>query len=273
MKKKLLISVVVVCIIGVAIIGVVCVRKNTPQTVLSEVYTDKKYIETINSVELTDSLAAVVDEKDLYKVKIAVLENEITPENEERIAALIEEYSVESVLSGYSYLNADFVTWDSLEELVKEIDDKGAAKAIKKYDENAKVYVPSTFKRSQLEEWINVKGYPAADITALDKLAKLYSQDFDELMKRYENGTTISEIKAEVGLVNTSNMPNFVTIDEKDVIALAEKFRIDENRAEAVLADLVRLKFDTEKIGKIDCSDEYELLEMVLQQKYGGEGK
>lgn len=267
MKKKALIAVIAVCLIAAAVIVSVCVGRNGSKTVLSKSYDEDK----INGVELSDSLSAVVDSDDLYKVKMAVLENNISSENEEKLAPLIEEYGVESTLSGYSYLNDSFVTWDTLEEFVKDIDRSGIRKAMEAYEEAAAEYTPSRFKKSRLEEWINVKGYPAADITALDKLAQLYGQDFDELMERYENGVSIGELKSELGLVNTSSEVEYVTINESDVRILAEKCSMDEGRAEEVLTKLVRLNFDAEKIGELEVSDEYELMAMVMEEKYGGD--
>ncbi len=273
MKKKLLIAAAAIALAAAVITVVVLVRKNSTQTVLSDVYKDKEYVEKINAVEINEDLAAAVDGDDLYKVKMAVLENSITAENEEKLADMIKKYGVENTLISYSYLNTELVTWDDMEQFIKTVDKKGVSKAIKEYDKSAQDYVPSTFKRSQLEDWITVKGYPAGDITTLDKLSKLYEKSFDELMAEYESDKNIGEIKAELGLVNTNPEIEYVTITEDASKLLSEKCGIDETRADTILSKLVRLNFDIEKLSELNFSSEYELLTMVLEEKYGGEGK
>lgn len=271
--KKIVIPIIAALVIAATAIGVIFVRSTKPQSVISDVYSDKEYIEEINRIELNGKLAAAVDGKDLYKVKMAVLENKISEENQEKLVPLIEEYGVEDTLIGYSYLNSDYVTWDVMEDFIQSVDKNGAEKAIKQYEEKAPVYSPSTFKRSQLEEWINVKGYPAADITAMDKLTNLCGADFNSLMARYESGESIGTFKAELGLVNTNSDIEYVTLEEKDIQFMIEKYGIDEQEAENVLTSLTRLKFDVSKLGEVSVSNEYQLLSMILEEKYGGKSK
>ncbi len=269
MKRKILIAVFALLIAAAAVTGVVLMNRNKPETVLSNTYSAKE----LDNVELNEKLSDTVDKSDLEKVKTAVLENDVPEENQGRLAGLIEEYGAESALSGYSYLNNAYVTWEGLEDFVENLDKNGVEKAVKEYEKTAPVYVPTAFKRSQLEEWINVKGYPAEDITALDRLSQLCGKPFDEFMERYENGTSIGEIKAELGLVNTSNETKYVTINESDVQLLAEKCGIDEGEAESALSSLVRIGFDAAKLPELDFTNKYELYELVLDEKYGGEKK
>lgn len=269
MKNRILIAASALLVATVVVAGVVLMNRNKPKTVFSNTYSTKE----LESVELNEKLSTAVDKSDLAKVKTAVLENDIPEENQERLATLIEEYGAENALSGYSYLNNAYVTWEGLESFVENLDKNGVEKAVKEYEKSAPVYVPTAFKRSQLEEWINVKGYPAEDITSLDKLAQLYGKPFDEFMERYENGTSIGEIKAELGLINTSNETKYITINESDVQILAEKCGIGEREAENTLTFLVRMNFDAAKLPELDCTNKYELYELVLGEKYGGEKK
>lgn len=111
-------------------------------------------------------------------------------------------------------------------------------------------------------------GYPPDDITTLDKLAQLYDKDFNELMDKYEQGASIGYIKAELGVVNTNDTIEYVSISEADVLELSNKLEIDEERAKTVLAMLVRLGFNVESINDLKISNEYELFEQILQKKY-----
>lgn len=267
MKKHILTAVAILIAASALVLVYASMRGSDIEIALSSKYSSKEHIEAVNNVEVAKELENAVSPDELYMVKEAILENGISPENEDKLVPIVQEYGTANTLMGYSYLNTDYITWDELEGFVADIKSKGAAKAIKDHESKAVAYAPSTFKRSQLEEWIKVKGYPTVDITAMDKLAQLYDLSFGELMERYESGTTIDEMKGELGLVNTG-MPEYVTITEKDSELLAEKLGIDNSRAKEVLATIVRLGFDTSGLNEIDAKNEYELLEKVLNEKY-----
>lgn len=274
MKKCITILTVVLLAAAIGIAGFCVFRSSKPQgSVLSDKYSDKEYISEVNRVELTDTLKAAVSDGELYMAKLAVLENNISPENEERLVPMIEEYGAANTFMGYSYLSSELITWDELEAFVKNINKRGVATAVKEYERGAVRYIPTKFKQSQLEEWIVGKGYPASDIVVLDKLAQIHDKDFDELMSQYEHGTSVGEIKADLGLVNANPEAEYVTMDEKDIVLLAKKLRIDEDEAESVLASLIRLGFDSDKIADIGDSDEYRLIANILQEKYSEENE
>ena len=274
MKKCISILAVIFIVAAIGVAGFCVFRSSNPQgSVLSDKYSDKEYIAEVTRVALTDTLMAAVSDGELYMAKLAVLENNISPENEERLVPLIEEYGVANTFMGYSYLNSELVTWDELEAFVKDINKKGVVAAVKEYERGTAKYIPSKFKQSQLEEWIVGKGYPASDIAELDELAQIHGKDFDELMNQYEQGIGIGEIKAGLGLVNTNPETEYVTMDENDIGSLAKKLRIGKDEAESVLASLIRLGFDPEKIADIAASDEYRLIANILQEKYREENE
>lgn len=269
MKKYISILAVILIAAAICVAGFCVFRSSKPQgSVLNGKYSDKEYIAEVDQVTLTDTLKDAVSDSALYMAKLTVLENNISPENEERLVPLIEEYGAVNAFMGYSYLNSEPITWDELEEFVKDINKNGIASAIKEYKRGVVKYIPTKFKQSQIEEWIVEKGYLASDIATLDNLAQTFGKDFDELMSQYEQGVSLGEIKAELGLVNTNPKTEYVTMDENDIGLLAKKLRIDEDEAGSVLASLIRLGFDPDKIADLEASDEYRLIANILQEKY-----
>lgn len=271
MKRRIILWVVICLVAVVSIVGAIIFLSHGNHNmtgILSDKYNDKEYIDEINRIEITPALKDAISENEVFMVKMAVMENDISPGNEEKLIPLIKEYGTANTLMGYSYLNTELINWDELEAFIKEIKRKDVSSAIKKHEHSATIYVPSKFSTSDLEKWIYEMGYPSEDITTLDKLAQLYDKDFNELMDKYEHGASIGHIKAELGVVNTNDTIEYVSISEADVLELSNKFEIDEERSKTVLTMLVRLGFNVESISDLNVSNEYELFKQVLQKKY-----
>ncbi len=270
MKKKLLIAAAAFALAAAVITVVVLVRKNSTQTVLSDVYKDKEYVEKINAVELNEDLAAAVDGDDLYKVKTAVLENNISEENQQQIAGLVKEYGTENTLVGYSYFSKHSGTWDELTEALESSSKKGWAAVFEEYTESQPAYYEQSFPVDTLEEWIDQKGYSPMDIKALERLSQKTGKDFYELMDEYEMCKSVDMIGAEYGFISAGAVVSSVTASADEIAAAAKKLGTDEQSARKYLVICKGLNGDPDSLLKQKLTI-YQLEEKILNEKYGRE--